>query len=372
MKRRILEVVGRMDRAGQETFLMNVLRTHDPDKYEFTFSVNTSHVGSYEPEILALGGRVWHNPYPVTWSTVYKNLKAFRLFLREYGPFDVIHCHVFHFGGLILRVAKEAGIPTRIMHSHSTTDGYRDTLWRKLYRSLSFRLIETCATHKVACGIDAYKSLFRQECPDSRFILNNAVAIHDFIFPSLDKAEIRKRLGIPLSAQLVISVARFVPVKNHSKIVEIFSKFYDRCPDGLLFLVGDGEVLESIQNLVQQKNLESVVKFLGNREDIPFLLGASDILLMPSLFEGLPVTLVEAQASGLPCLISDNISKEVDMGLGLVKFVSLDLSSDYWAETLVSIIDSKFNVSASERIKGLTRNGYTIESTWNKLRLLYG
>lgn len=335
MKKKILEVVGRMDRAGQETFLMNVLRAHDPEKYEIWFSVNTNHLGDYEPEILELGGKIWHNPYAISNRTLLPYLRSFRDFLRKEGPFDVVHCHVYYFGGFIMRIARQEGVAVRIMHSHSTSDGLNDTLYRRLYRWFCRRLILNNATQLVACGREAYEALFQRPCPDKGKILNNAIVMSKFNLSLQDRFETRKNLGIPNENRVIISVARFLPVKNHGRIISIFN-YYHKYIDtsATLLLVGDGDGKEKIEETVKKLELANSVFFLGKRSDIPQLLNASDVLLMPSLFEGLPVSLVEAQAAGLSCVISDVITSEVDMGLGLVHYVSLNESDENWAKTL--------------------------------------
>lgn len=369
--KRVLEVVGRMDRAGQETFLMNLLRSHDPNRYEITFSVNTNHVGDYESEILEVGGKIWHNPYPISPKTIIPYLREFRKFLYNQGPFDVIHCHVYFFGGFILKEARKAGIPVRIMHSHSTNDGRKDSFLRSLYRKYSYNLIKKNSTHYVGCGIEAYEALFKEKCPVSKNILNNGI-IMDLFNISRDLAlQKKEELGISGYASVVINIARFCEVKNHEKTVSVFNAFLKYNPNSVLLLVGEGERMAMIKQVVNELGIAKNVKFLGMRSDIPELLGLSNVLLMPSLFEGLPVSLIEAQAAGLPCVISDTITREVDMNIGIVEFLPLDSSDDSWAVALSRL--SKIEKPSFEiRKEYLTTRGYTIDSTWEKLSKLYG
>lgn len=370
--KKILEVVGRMDRAGQETFLMNVLRTHDPSKYEIWFSVNSEKVGDYELEIQQLGGHVWHNPYTITLKNLRKYAKAFRQFLKTEGPFDVVHCHTYLFGGFILRLAAQESIPVLIMHSHSTSDGKTNTLVRRLYRWGALRLIKHYATHWVACGAEAYETFFKEKCMDNNLILNNAILMSQFNFESTSCNTIRQQLNIPSNSKIIINIARFSTVKNHEKIVSVFKYFHDTLyPNSYLLLVGEGERLEIIKNLVTTLNLQRCIIFLGIRSDIPLLLNAADVLLMPSLFEGLPVSLVEAQAAGLPCVISNTIPHEVDMGLDLVHFVPLYASDEQWSKIIMDATQT-IKPSYQSRYEKLTARGYTIASTWKKLTLLYG
>lgn len=369
--KKILEVVGRMDRAGQETFLMNVLRTHDPQKYEIWFSVNTDHIGDYEPEILDLGGKIWHNPYAITTKSLLPYLREFRNFLKREGPFDAVHCHVYYFGGFIMKIAREEGVAVRIMHSHSTSDGLKNTVYRRLYRWWCRKLILENATQLVACGKEAYEALFHRACPSNDKILNNAIVMNKFNLSLQERNLMRESLDIAKENRVIISVARFLPVKNHERIISIFDN-YKKNVDSLstLLLVGDGDGRTGIEDIVKERGLEEAVHFLGKRSDIPQLLNASDALLMPSLFEGLPVSLVEAQAAGVSCVISDVITSEVDMGLDLVHFVSLSDSDEIWA----TAIEKACNIekpSFDARYDALNKNGYTIESTWRKLEELY-
>ena len=371
MKKRILEVVGRMDRAGQETFLMNVLRAHDSPKYEIWFSVNTDHIGDYEPEILDLGGKIWHNPYAITNKTLLPYLREFRNFLKREGPFDVVHCHVYYFGGFIMKIAREEDVAVRIMHSNSTSDGLKNTVYRRLYRLWCRKLILDNATQLVACGKEAYEALFHRSCPGNDKILNNAIVMNKFNLSLQESIEMRESIGIANGNRIIISVARFLQVKNHERIISIFDYYHRQInATSTLLLVGDGDGRNKIETIVKEKGLEDAVRFLGKRSDIPQLLNASDALLMPSLFEGLPVSLVEAQAAGISCVVSDVITSEVDMGLDLVQFVSLSDSDEVWAKAIEKACTTE-KIAFDDRYNALNRNGYTIESTWRKLEELY-
>lgn len=368
--KRVLHVVGRMDRAGQETFLMNVLRAMPKQLYEFTFSVNTDYIGVYEDEIIESGGKIWHNPYAPTLKQLFKYLRSFREFLIKTGPYDIIHCHVYYFSGFLLREAAKCGIPIRIMHSHSTSDGYKDNLFRKFYRKLSISLIKNNATHYVACGKDAYVSFFGQDVQNDKYILNNAILPERFNLDEGQRDNQRCELKISQDAIVIISIARFCKVKNHSRIISIFKKLLSINPNSILLLVGEGALKRDTEDLCNRLGMQDKVKFLGARSDVPMLLNASDCLLMPSLFEGLPVTLIEAQAAGLPCVISSNITKEVDLGLDLVHFIDLDKSDHEWAVEL-SDASKSLKPDFGLRLGKLAENGYTIEKTWEKLIKIY-
>ena len=162
--KKVLEILGRLDRAGQETFVMNIFRYIDRKRFDLYFSVNTDYVGAYEAEILSAGGKIFHNPYAVSLKNLRLYLRAFRKFLREEGPFDAVHCHVYSFGGFLLRAAYKEGVPVRIMHSHTAYDGQKNSPIRRIYAAYARRLIDRYATKKVACGKDAYEAFFKEPC----------------------------------------------------------------------------------------------------------------------------------------------------------------------------------------------------------------
>jgi len=369
--KKILEVVGRMDRAGQETFLMNLLRSYDSSKYEITFAVNTFHKGEYEEEIMVLGGKIWHNKYAPTIKNLKKYLYEFKHFLLTEGPFDVIHCHVYFFSGFILKIAHEVGIPIRIMHSHNTSDGFQSTLLRRIYRKYALNLIKKHSTEYVACGMDAYRGLFKEDCPSDKQILNNGIVPTYFNLSYKDKISTRSQLGISPNSSVLINVARFSPVKNHIRIIDIFEGVLKINPNTILILVGDGELRHSIEELAKQKGIYHSIRFLGIRNDIPSLLNASDALIMPSLFEGLPVSLIEAQAAGTFCVVSSSITTEVDMGLNLIQFINLEDSNSVWAKSIIERM-SNIRPRFEDRIRQIEKRGYTISATWNKLNEFYG
>ena len=367
---RVLEVVGRMDRAGQESFLMNIFRARDKEKYDISFSVNTNHIGAYEEEIVASGGAVYHNPYSADIKNIFKYIKSFRKILRENGPFDAVHCHVWLFGGFIMQAAKKEKVPIRIMHSHSTVDGYNNSFFRRLYRFTAKKLIDRCSPEKVACGRDAYRALFDKECENDNLILNNSVDISLFDDTAVDSNALKSELGIPLNTTVFVSVARFCKVKNHRKIINIFNEYHKKNKNSVLLLVGDGELKSQILSQVKELGIEDAVIFMGVRSDVNKILFCSDVFLMPSEFEGLPVSLVEAQAAGVSCVISESITDEIDMGLSLIKKADINSDDKHW----VNLIEEALTQDKPEfilRKRKLFEHGYTVESTWRKLDLIY-
>lgn len=367
---RILEVVGKMDRAGQETFLMNVLRKADRNKYQISFSVNTNYIGAYEEEIQKFNCKVYHNPYSVNIKNLNNYIKFFRKILTEEGPFDVVHCHTWLFGGFIMWAAKKEGVPVRIMHSHNTSDGYKNTLFRKIYQIIGKKLIHNNATCEVACGEDAYFSLFNKKCEDKSKILNNAVDVDEFDERNFDVIAYKKGLSLPEDAKVIVSVARFCDVKNHKKIISSFYQYHLNCPNAYLLLIGDGELKEQIVARVEELDIFQNVKFLGVRSDVNKLLMCSDVFIMPSKFEGLPVSLIEAQAAGVSCVISDTITNEVDMRLNLITKINIAAEDTIWADAIERVVCNEKPAFQTRKEK-LTECGYSVESIWKKLEKIY-
>lgn len=361
-----------MNRAGQESFLMNILRSADLDKYEIWFSVNTDYVGDFEEEIKAIGGHVFHNPYCPSLKQLKKYTTAFKGFLRQEGPFDVVHCHVFYFSAFLLKAAFDEHIPIRVMHSHSTSDGYENTLKRKLYRKIALKLINKYSTEEVACGVDAYESFYNRKCPGDSKILNNSIFLDDYNEAKYNIVNLKRELQIPLVKTVFVSVARFLPVKNHSKIIGIFEQYHNEInANSILLLVGEGPLIDKIRKLVVEKKLEDNVVFMGIRSDVNMILMCSNLFLMPSLHEGLPVSLLEAQAAGVTCIISDTITKAIDMDLNLIEWCSLDENDIVWAKKCKNAVQ-KSKQEFDFRKRKIEKKGYSLSNVWKKLEDIYG
>lgn len=370
--KKVLEILGRLDRAGQETFVMNIFRHIDRKRFDLYFSVNTDYVGAYEAEILSAGGKIFHNPYAVTLKNLRLYLRAFRKFLREEGPFDAVHCHVYSFGGFLLRAAYKEGVPVRIMHSHTAYDGQKNSPWRRIYAAYARRLIDRYATKKVACGKDAYEAFFKEPCPEKGAILPNGIELSRFGGKDTGTGkEIKKELKVSEEQDIFVSVARFCEVKNHEKILSVFKEYLRAFnPRAVLLLVGDGERRKYIEESAKREGLGEKVIFAGIRGDVDKLLAAAEVFLMPSKFEGLPVSLIEAQAAGVRCVVSDRVTDEADMGLGLFYRLPLEASDEVWAETCARA-NAVSPPAFSKRKRGIERRGYSVENAVKRAEELY-
>ena len=354
---RILHVVTYMGRGGLETMLMNYYRQIDRNEVQFDFLVHRDFEADYDKEILKLGGKIYHLPRLNPWD--YRYLKKLDEFFQQHKEYKIVHSHLDCMAGIPLKYAKKNGIPVRIAHAHSKSQDkdfkYPLKLWMK-------RMIPRYATKLFACGEEAGEWMFG----GLKFnILNNAIDTKQYQYSEKVRTAYREELG--LGDSLVIGhVGRFNPPKNHRFLIEIFDKLKQKNTNVKLLLVGDGDGRGKIEDLVKEKNLQEDIKFLGMRDDVYNILQAMDVFVMPSLHEGLPVTGVEAQASGLPCVFSDTITKEVGLTSN-TEFLSLQEKPDVWAEHVLKYM----NVQRKSERKILEQAGYDIQQTADTLAQLY-
>lgn len=319
---RILHVVTYMGRGGLETMIMNYYRHMDRAKVQFDFLVHREFTADYDGEIEQLGGKIFRLPKLNPWSAEYR--RALDQFWKEHPEYRIVHVHQDCLSSIALKSAKENGVPIRIAHSHSSSQDknikYIIKLWYK-------RQIPQYATHLFACSKEAGDWMFDGTAYS---IVNNAIDTNSYVFDREKALSIRNNLGISSDALVLGHVGRFAQVKNHAFLINILaqiSKMRDRV---YLLLVGDGELKGVIEEKVQELGLSEQVIFTGVRKDIPEVLQAMDVFVFPSLYEGLPVSLVEAQAAGLPCLVSDTISDEC-MITDLIQKASLNETAHAWA-----------------------------------------
>ncbi|MBN8235141.1 glycosyltransferase family 1 protein [Halobacillus kuroshimensis] len=369
---RILHIVGGMNRGGAETLIMNIYRKIDRSKIQFDFAVSTKEECHFDDEIKALGGRIFYTDNPsISGLNSYK--KSLKKILKLHGPFYGVHSHVHHFSGVVLHTAKRMGIPIRLAHSHNTQDGRSSTLKRKVYRWYTRKLIFKYATHLPGCSKAACESLFGNDCwaDDRVFVIPNAVDLLPFKNINVDKIELRRKHNLPLKGPLIGHIGRFSEQKNHKFLIEIFDEFLKDNPKASLLLVGNGDLKKDIENLVLDKGIENNIHFLGVRDDVPEILSSLDVLLFPSLYEGLPVVLVEGQAAGVPCVVSDTITKEVDINNGLMNFVNLKSGINSW----VREVENSYALekpSWKNREEFLRYSGYDLDGVVRKMEEIYG
>ncbi len=361
MTERILHVVGRMDRAGAETMIMNLYREIDRTQYQFDFAYFTEDRCDFDDEIEALGGQIirlkGNNPVSRFWS-LFRVLKA--------GDWSIVQSHMLFSIGLNLLAAKLAGVPVRIAHSHSTSDANSGSTFGRMYQRTMHWLMTWVPTRYVACGKAAAEYLFPGK--ERVEIILNAVDIEHFVHASGEL--VRREMGAVEGRMTILQVGRLMPVKNHAWSMKIAVALRDAGEDFQMVYVGTGPERLTIEAEVKALHLGEHIKLLGIREDIAELMAAADVMLMPSLHEGFPVVLVEAQAAGLPAVISSAISGEVDLGLGLVDFLSLEEHPQRWAGQLKDAA-KRPKVGFDLRQQMLENKGFSAKESVNRLIGLY-
>jgi glycosyltransferase involved in cell wall biosynthesis len=368
---RVLHVFGGMDRGGAETMAMNLYRQIDRSRLQFDFAVQTSRACHFDAEIRSLGGRILHLPVPAEagWRA-YRT--AFLSALDANGPYAAVHSHVQHFSGYVLHLSRSRGIPVRVSHSHNNGPRGPQSLSRRIYERSTQFLIRRSATHLLGCSREACEALFGADCwPDARVqVTPNAIAFEEYAAPDGCRACLRRELGLAPGTPLVGHVASFTEAKNHAFGIRVFRELSARSPDMHFVLVGDGVLRPRIESAVDAAGLAGRVHLLGVRSDVPHIMGALDLLLLPSRWEGLPVVLVEAQASGLPCLVSDAVTRDADLATGLVRFASLDSGPEAWAAACVAQIECT-RPPRADRERALREAGYDVADTARRLSGIY-
>lgn len=355
---RVLQVVTNMDRGGLETMLMNYYRHTDRKKVQFDFLVHRQVRAAYDDEIESLGGRIYRLPRLVPWSKSY--LAALNQFFADHPEYKVVHVHQDCLSSVILKVAKKHGVPVRIAHSHTTC---QDKDIKYPVKLLCMRSIPKYATHLFACSTAAGDWMFR----GSQYrLLANAVDTEQFRFSADQAAKVRETLGLKENNFLVGHVGSFWRLKNQSFLVDVFVKIVAHDSDARLLLVGDGGRLHEIKEKVASLNLSDKVIFTGVRSDVPDLMQAMDVFAFPSLYEGLGIVLIEAQASGLPCIVSDTIPPEAYL-TNLVFSQKLSASPEAWADAILE----KRNTPRTDHSAEIAARGFDITTEAVKLQEFY-
>lgn len=362
---RVLQVIGIMNRGGAETMIMNLYRNIDRTKVQFDFVVHTNEMGMFDNEIEELGGKIYHCPrYVIKNHLFYKNW--WNNFLKEHSSeYIAVHGHIGSTASIYLSIAKKYGLYT-IAHSHSA--GKVISVKDVIYKIISYRT-RNIADYFFGCSeLAGVKRYGKKVVNNSKIfsVLNNAIDVNKYVFSNGIRSKIRKELSIDENQLVIGHIGRFDKAKNQSYLVNVFEELHNADKNTKLVLVGSGENVESIKMQIKELNLENSIILTGVRSDVYDLLQAFDVFVFPSIYEGLPVTVIEAQASGLKCLLSDTITKEVDI-TGLVEYMSLNNSAEEWAEKILSIIPYD-RVNTSDKIISA---GYDINTTAKQLTEFY-
>lgn len=365
---RILHTLGTMNPGGVETWLLHIMRYLSRDRFQFDFCTFGSEPGLYSSEIERLGGRILRCPKGQNpWSFG----RRFRQILRA-GNYHAVHSHVSLFSGAVLRWAKAEGVPIRFAHSHNAHDDKASTLTRRLYRRLMKSWINRYATHGLAASRPAAAELFGEQWQaDCRFrVLYYGVDSHQFRKPEA-RDQVRRELGIPREALVVGHVGRFEAKKNHQFLLDIASEILKGRPYIHFLLVGEGPLRPEIEARAGALGLLGNMHFVGIRTDVPRLMcDAMDFFLFPSLYEGLGLSLVEAQGAGLNCLVSDTVPKEVVLLPHLVEFLPLSAGVGTWAARLTRRLDAP-RAELTFALNAIDQSRFSIQRSAEELTSIY-
>ena len=365
-KTRILHVIGAMDRGGAESLIMSIYRAIDRDKFSFDFLINEKYECDYNEEIRSLGGQIYYVPRFVG-TNLPQYLEALKAFFAQHHDYDVVHVHIGSAAALVIPCAQKYGIYA-VAHSHNTNG------------SLSpFGLVLRCvswptrflADYYLGCSYQAGLDRFGKAVVSSkRFsVCNNGIDMKAYRFDPKIRAQYRAELGISSDTKAICHVGRFAEQKNHQFLIEAFSCAVNADPCQELFLFGRGPLEQDIKAEVERLGIANKVHFLGVRDEINKYLMAMDVFVFPSKWEGLGIALIEAQASGLPCLISPTLVEEGFCAPYVEKLPDL-VSAETWGNR----ISSTYSRSDDERYDGasyVAKAGFDINDTVEMLSNLY-
>ena len=360
---RIAQIIGKWVGGGVEAVVMNYYKNIDKTKVQFDFICDNDSTNIPYDEIEKLGGKVILIP---PYQKLFKYLKELKKVLKE-NQYKIIHSHINTLSVFPLYAATLAKVKVRIAHSHSTTNKKetKKNLMKQVLRPFS----KVFATDYFCCSQLAGSWLFGDKEYDKGnvYLLNNAIDLDKFKYNEKVRKSKRKELNIKDNTLVIGHIGRFVKQKNHEFLIDIFKEIHQKNKNTLLLLVGQGPLLESIQEKVNELNLTDSVRFLGQRNDANELYQAMDIFLLPSLYEGLPVVGVEAQATSLLCILSSSMTKETKV-LNTTQFLSLEESAITWAEHL---LNSYHNFKRTSNQKEIQQNGFDITKEAKKLEDKY-
>lgn len=326
MPRKILHIIGAMNRGGVETWLMHILRNMDRSAFETHFLVHSDSESAYDREILALGGQIHYGATP---RNLLRYSTQFSQVVHRYGPFDVVHSHVYWFSGFVMRLAYEAGVPVRIAHSHTAVNESGWKVPRRLYQRLMRRWIHRYATHEIGISRTAGEALFGRSTDKPFTLLYYGMDFSRFATAPAQR-EAKEKLGIAPERKVIGHVGRFVPIKNHKFMMQVFAQNLAAGNDSHLLLVGDGPLLPAMKTHAEAGGFSNRCTFAGSQPDVAPYLAAMDVFMLPSQWEGLGLVALESQAAGVPVIASTTVPEEVDVIPELIEHLPLDSGNSAW------------------------------------------
>lgn len=371
MKYKILHVVGGMAKGGTETMLMNIYRKIDRNKIQFDFLYMTKEETYYDKEILALGGNILRID-SLSILGINKMITQICECIKKNGPYTAVHAHTLFNCGIAMIAARKSGVEIRISHSHTTSDNEFGFM-RKVYINIMRKLILDNSTKLLACSDLAGEYLFGLENikSDKYTMFPNLIEYKEIINANLESINIFKKENKIKEEDLVIGhIGTFKESKNQNFLLEIVSILKEKNKNIKLLLVGDGKLRNNLEIRCKQLDINDFVIFTGIREDVNIILNSMDIFVFPSTFEGLGLVLLEAQAAGLPCIVSEAIQPEADLKIGLFNKLNLSNGPEEWANKIMEIYKNK-ETNKQKILSAFDKQGYSTEKCISKLLSIY-
>lgn len=357
---RILHCVHTMDRGGMESRIMDLYRHLDRSKYQYDFYVESGKHGAFEQEITELGGRLYYPDCQGNFG--FPNTKSFQRFLAQHEEYKIVYAYN-QWAGCYLRQAQRFNVPSRVAYSRTSiqTRSIKNNI-----KNIVKRNAGKYATHKFAVSKEAGAWLFGSDEVEKGNvrIWPNAIDTQKYAFQSKVRDEVRSELGLH-DEMLVIHVGNIRFEKNHAFLLDIFANLKQDIPDAKLVLVGGGSI-ETLKEKIMSLGIENSILYLGVRKDVPRLLQAGDVFVFPSLYEGFPGAVLEAESSGLFCLISDSITPEVELS-GWVRRHPLSAGAESWKNEILN----RSNCKREDAWKVIRDTGYDINDVAKDTETLY-
>lgn len=368
---RVLHIVSGMNRGGAETLIMNLYRNINRNKLQFDFVSYVNDKCHYDDEILSYGGRIYHCSSPGHIGMI-RFIQRLTSIIRNNGPYWAIHSHTDIHGGLISIAARLAGVKRRISHAH-TTGLHTENLLRRLISTNLKASMLINSTVLCACSLNAAQFMFGKKAIKKNRVnyLINGIDYKQFENLDDDRKLLKKNMGFTEDKILLGHVGRFDIPKNQKFLISIAEYLIKKNKNICLALVGDGPTRKELENLVIKKELSNNIKFLGVRTNIPEIMKSFDVFVFPSLFEGFGNVLIEAQATGTPCVISDAVPTNSDLGIGLITRLSLNQVESDWGDAIIRA-SHKNRPNKNLILDAINDGGYSIASTVNNLNDIYG
>lgn len=357
---RVLHILQRMETGGTQTLLMTLYRNMDRSKIQFDFFVMYPDKYFYDDEIVKLGGRIYYSTVRLD-KNIFKYTKELKKIILE-NNYKIVHVHTYSIGYFALKTAKKCNVPVRIAHSHNNQT-VRDKKY--IIKKMLQKIYTMYATDLFACSEEAGRYLFRSK----KFnVLNNSIDSQKFIYKENLRNKVRKKLKIKDDEFLVGHIGRLHAQKNHNFLLDIFVEIKNKIKNSKLLLIGDGPLEDEIINKIKKLGIEQNVIMLKNRSDVNELYMAMDVFILPSLFEGLGIVAIEAQAAGTPIIISDGVPDTANI-TPICKKLNLTDSASKWAEEAIKIAKSK--LAHTNMQKYIIKSGFDMQSTVNWLEEFY-